>query len=261
MEATLFLLTFPVVLGIVLGIAWVQSRRHARAWGDLATALGFTPMAGASPWTRGGFLPPLQGSAGPFPARLVTYTTGSGKNQQRWTSIEVPLPEVSPAFTLRLTREGLGGKLLIALGGQDVKTGDDDFDRAFRIRASDEGQAQRALEPFARQALAGLKPFGEVRVEPALVLGDGSHAPATGIAMLDAVLALPGGPRAEQARDLFRDAERRGPVALLRYTREGLRADPDATRAALQAVAALGEAVTRAARPEPTAMAMPMRQA
>jgi hypothetical protein len=60
-------------------------------------------------------------------------------------------PSLWPELTLR--RETVGDKVRAAFGAGDLRTGDDAFDRAFRVEAKDAGWALRVLDPPARAAL------------------------------------------------------------------------------------------------------------
>lgn len=124
-------------------------RLRRRRWLALASALHLEP-AGKSGF---GDLPPLRGSLAGRPVTLRTFTRGSGKNQTRWTALDVDAPRVDPYFRLRLTPEGLGTRVAKAFGGQDVQLGDEAFDEAFRIESNDADRALRVFDTLTREML------------------------------------------------------------------------------------------------------------
>lgn len=75
-----------------------------------------------------------------------------GKNGT-WTTLARVTHAGPAAFRLRVEREGVLAGLAKALGGQDVPTGDDAFDRAFRVRTSDVPRATFVLSEDVRRAL------------------------------------------------------------------------------------------------------------
>jgi len=105
---------------------------------------------------------------GPYEGRSAlsftySWTTGSGKESTTHTAHVVALLLDASFPTLQLTPEGLGARLAKAFGGQDVQLESEDFNRAWRVEASDLRFAHDVLHPrtmhrllapdFARRSL------------------------------------------------------------------------------------------------------------
>lgn len=224
-----FLLPFALIIGLA-AVAIGSYRRRFQRWLDLGPALGLAPQGEPGAWAWYKDWPDLRGSQGGFDVRVRTYTTGSGKQQTRWTAVEVPAGSRVVA-DLRVTREGWGTAIAKALGGQDVETGDPAFDPAFRVRAHDPDRARRLLTAEVRLRVQDVPRFAELRLDPPLdaLLQDPQMKP-----LLD-LLHVAAGPDAGEAT--------------VRYVRQELVTDPEQLRPAIAAALALADAVRREAPP------------
>jgi len=74
-----------------------------------------------------------------FPITMGDYqfTTGSGKNQQiHRMSLMLLSPPYYPLPSLRIGREGIGGRLLDAFGFDDIDFESEEFSRKYRVNSS-----------------------------------------------------------------------------------------------------------------------------
>jgi hypothetical protein len=92
--------------------------------------------------------------------------SSSSTTTHRIQAIAVDVPSGWPA--VRVSPSGLGSKLAVMFGRQDVKIGYDAFDRTFRVRAQDEAAARRLLTPMASALLA--RPDQEFWIDGSTVL-------------------------------------------------------------------------------------------
>jgi hypothetical protein len=100
----------------------------------------------------------------PFTAFDYSYETtstsssssGSGTTSSTTTHriqvVAIDGPAGWPA--VRVSPQHLGSRLAVLFGRQDVQIGQDEFDRAFRVRADDEDAARRLIAPMASALLA-----------------------------------------------------------------------------------------------------------
>ncbi|HWG90246.1 MAG TPA: hypothetical protein VNZ52_05280 [Candidatus Thermoplasmatota archaeon] len=154
--------------GVVLGflalffafIFW-QARRVRRKWHALGDRLGFEVKA--HPHFFGDHT--LVGSYAGVPTVLALFERGSGKNRKQFTAIEMAAAEAPKGLYVKVSREGIGDWIAKKFGGQDVQVGDEAFDRAFRIQASDETLCRELLDPVTRQALLEAEKFGQLHVD------------------------------------------------------------------------------------------------
>lgn len=81
------------------------------------------------------------------------YTTGSGDDRQTHTFhvVALSLPAWLPG--LQLTPQGLGARIVTALGGQDIELESEDFNRAWRVEARDAKFASDVLHPRTMERL------------------------------------------------------------------------------------------------------------
>lgn len=149
-----------------LGLPFLWARRVNRGMAAAGAALGLHPHGSPPRHAIAGDSRPLRGDRSGRTVQLRLFTVAVGRSSTTYTALEVPLPGVDPAATLRLQKEGLGQRLVKALGGQDVETGNPDFDAAFRIQASDAARARAALDLAAQDAIARLPAFVELRLAP-----------------------------------------------------------------------------------------------
>lgn len=139
------------LIGLIFQLAKKQSERTHINVQKLAATLG---LAVAPATKRFGFWPEPQVS-GQFrgkPARLFTYTTGSGKSRTRWAALSLK-PRGTGGFTFSLARQGFGTKLAELFGAREITIGDSAFDAAWFIQTNEPEFFQAALIPELRARL------------------------------------------------------------------------------------------------------------
>ncbi|MCB2174516.1 MAG: hypothetical protein KQH57_01780 [Actinomycetales bacterium] len=172
-----------VIGSLVFGWWYAQAREKAlKAW---AATIGWT-YYGTDPslvhrWQR----PPfgvgssrrvselVAGTFGQFQAMSFAYryTTGSGKNRttHHYWVCAMTMPTWLPG--LQLTPQGLGARLAMAFGGQDLEFESEDFNRAWRVEARDAKFAHDVLHPRMLERLVRADATGlQLRIEGADVL-------------------------------------------------------------------------------------------
>jgi hypothetical protein len=99
----------------------------------------------------------VAGEADGVEVTIFLESVGSGRAQTKYTVVRADYPKPLP-FEMRLGAEGTFtrlGKALFEL--RDLEIGDPDFDRAVRVKTSDEAAAKVALgKPGVRDAVLGL---------------------------------------------------------------------------------------------------------
>jgi len=186
-EPIVMMLIFIIFVGLLLFFVITASRRQKRRIreraANLATILGFQLIEGAEAVRRS-----VPGSSAqavmenceklPGPLRNLVQkaasfvivgtmdgaqiaisleTRRSGKSQTTYTVVRSDYPKPLP-FELRVGHENALTRLGKALFGlRDLEIGDEEFDRAVRIKAGDEARAKVILEkPDARAAILAL---------------------------------------------------------------------------------------------------------
>lgn len=153
--------------------AWAARHgwRHADLDRDLAKRWRGTPF-GAGHARKATEV--LAGEYAGRPALSFTYvwTVGGGKSETTHTAHVVVLFLPAALPVLELTPEGFGARVAKAFGGQDVQLESEDFNRAWRVEASDLRFAHQVLHPRLMHRL--LEPdFARrnVRIEGDAILG------------------------------------------------------------------------------------------
>ena len=186
-EPIVMLLIFIAFVGFLVLVRTTVSRRRKRRIREsamnLATVLGFEILEGVEAVKRSApaaseqavmenyeKLPgPLRrlvekaastviaGTADGVRITISLESRGSGKSQTTYTVVRADYAKPLP-FDLRIGHEGAFTRLGKALFGlRDVEVGDEEFDRAVRIKAGDETAAQVILgKPDARAAILSL---------------------------------------------------------------------------------------------------------
>jgi hypothetical protein len=93
-------------------------------------------------------LPILSGRHQNHNVILSYYTVGHGKHRQIYTYISIMLTD--PGFEFSMAKEGFWNKLF---GGQDIKLGDEEFDKAYLIKSKTEDRMRRFLDAGVRKVL------------------------------------------------------------------------------------------------------------
>lgn len=92
----------------------------------------------------------LNGSFNQSAISVYTKVVGSGKNKYVLTITDITLPSsfTLPKFTVY--KENFFTKIGELFGSKDIKTGDEQFDKLYRLKADDESQA---LQFFSNQLI------------------------------------------------------------------------------------------------------------
>ena len=184
----MYWLFFVAIAAFILFVGFIAPRRRSRnaraGASDLATALGFELLQGREAVRRmiPADAPPsamedyekmpgalrkifessVSGSciAGTVDGARITIcfeSRGPGKSQTTYTVVRADYPKPLP-FELHIAYEDTFTRLGKALFGlRDVETGDEEFDRAVRIKAGDEAGAKVMLgNPETKAAILGL---------------------------------------------------------------------------------------------------------
>jgi hypothetical protein len=93
-------------------------------------------------------LPILSGRHQNHNVILSYYTVGHGKHRQIYTYISIVLAD--PGFEFSMAKEGFWNKLF---GGQDIKLGDEAFDKAYLIKSKTEDRMRHFLDAAVRKVL------------------------------------------------------------------------------------------------------------
>jgi hypothetical protein len=129
--------------------------------------------------------------------RAVSVRRGPGA-----FGVEIEAVFTSPlGIGLQVHPQGLVDRIATLLGGQDLLLGDDAFDRAFVVRAKQQGAAIAALSEEARKGLQELSVLGAVEVDdqrlrvviPEGVTAEDSSRAIEAVATVSAALAREGG--------------------------------------------------------------------
>ncbi|MBK9036365.1 MAG: hypothetical protein IPL61_34810 [Myxococcales bacterium] len=131
-----------LVVAIFLAVIGIPVWLRLRALRRLALMLG-----GTAGWSS------VRATVDGVAVRLAYASRGSGKSRERWTYVDVPLPPGEP-LTLNIIRHGLFERGRIARGALlDLRTGDDEFDRIYRVEAAPADVVLRVLDPEVRAYL------------------------------------------------------------------------------------------------------------
>lgn len=79
---------------------------------------------------------------------LSRYMVGSGKHRQVFTYISLTLAD--PGFEFSIAKEGFWNKLF---GGQEIKLGEEEFDKTYFIKSKTENQVRRIIDSALRKVL------------------------------------------------------------------------------------------------------------
>jgi hypothetical protein len=90
---------------------------------------------------------------GEWTITLDTYTVSTGKTSTTYTRMRAPYVNAG-GFRFSIYRSGIFSELGEFLGFQDVEIGNEDFDKAFVIKSSDEDKVRELLaEPRIRELI------------------------------------------------------------------------------------------------------------
>ena len=148
MEPVLIVIATAVLIGVVFTFAARQMRKARDHWRAVAGEFGLD-------FQPGGVFKGMQmtGSIDGLSVRVHTVSRNAGNHSQLYTVVDVH-PSAALPDGLRLHREGLGTKLIKALGGQDIPLADRLADEKLRVRGQDPAAVQAVLDhPAAVPAL------------------------------------------------------------------------------------------------------------
>jgi hypothetical protein len=150
-------------IGMVVFVVWAAVR-HAKKTSaqvvKLGEALGLGVIAPPKKWFDQASYR-LEGTYRGRPARVWSYTTGSGKSRTTWCAIAVGCGNAPNPMELSIQPEGLGWRIAKAFGARELEVGEAAFDREFMVRAKEPAFAA-ALLPEIRERLLAFKRAGGV---------------------------------------------------------------------------------------------------
>jgi hypothetical protein len=159
MQIVLFILIFILFVGgiIYFGMkaARAQMEKLRNNFRLFAEQLGCQALIPQGRWGS----PSINGTYRNHPIHIwmFTRTTGSGKNQSTTTYTAMSITCRNPqGFQLNLWEEGFFSKIGKIFGMQDIKTNDEEFDRAFVLKSNNESLARILLVPALRSQLVEL---------------------------------------------------------------------------------------------------------
>lgn len=144
MEVFIALLIFGAVVAAVTA-ANRSAQRVNDAWAEAAARLGLDFQPGSTFRRRG-----IRGERGAIRIELTEKSGGNNNTVRRWR-----LSYPSTPFSMTLTVETPGKKLLKAFGAQDFEIGDPAFDSRFMVAGSDHAAIVRFLDADRRAVLLG----------------------------------------------------------------------------------------------------------
>lgn len=135
-QALAFFIIFLFFGGLIALTIWVVRSSIRKTWlhtGLLADQLGL-PLPRRNEKHGMNDFPVIQAMYRNRQINIYSHVVGSGKNRTRVTTLLVSC-KTHPANTLSLSKEGLFSKIGIALGMQDIKTGNIDFDEKYVLKS------------------------------------------------------------------------------------------------------------------------------
>jgi hypothetical protein len=107
--------------------------------------------------------------------RIYPYTVSSGQSSTTYTTVRTSIPNPN-GLTFSFGKEGLFSKIGKSLGMQDIDTGDEHFDKIFRVKRNDESFIQQALLPEVKAKFlaswTGHKAAGKITLKEDLLSYD-----------------------------------------------------------------------------------------
>ncbi|TND09622.1 MAG: hypothetical protein FD123_979 [Bacteroidetes bacterium] len=122
--------------GLIYFLVWFVRRQLQSTWmhtGILADETGMILARRNEKHGMGDF-PVLQGYCNKRRVDIFTHVVGSGKHRHRVTTLHIYC-QTHPANSLSIWKEGMMSKIGIALGMQDIKTGNIEFDDKFVLKS------------------------------------------------------------------------------------------------------------------------------
>jgi hypothetical protein len=142
------------VVGITLWAGKLSARAHAN-FVQLAGRLGLSPKPVTPKWGRFWPAGEAEGAFRGNPARLFSFTTGSGKHRITWAALALR-PPATGGLTFSIARQDLGAKIAELFGAREITVGDPAFDKAWFIQTNQPDFLAAALIPELRARISAL---------------------------------------------------------------------------------------------------------
>jgi hypothetical protein len=145
-----FIFLVFLIVGFIIVMSTVQSRKGREAWLAAAQQLGFQCEPGGA-FSR----PTIRGTFRRYQVTVSAITRGSGKSSATYTQFRVAYPR--PLDTeVRISQEGFSSKLAKFFGSQDIQTGDAAFDASVIVQGPSAEEVVRFLTPPRRAEIVNL---------------------------------------------------------------------------------------------------------
>lgn len=148
MPALIIILFVAVLGGIIAWALWFQKRQTEKSWmyfDKLGQAFGIPVHIPKITWISSP-MPMLQGEFKGRKMHVHTERRRTGKHTYYYTILTMYAPGTN-TFTFRLLKEGFFQKIGKMLGGQDIQTGDADFDKMFMLKSNSPELALQIFDP------------------------------------------------------------------------------------------------------------------
>lgn len=152
------LLFFLLVVAVAMVIHVRRGKRARESWKALARSYGLIyqppkPLGLFSKKAAVAFQDPgeVYGEWEGLPFHLYIAVYGTSKDRRVFTVMSVKIPDLPPGLTIYHENAFLAFTKL--LGAQDIITGDAPFDKAFRIKGTDQSRVLAWLDERRRQAM------------------------------------------------------------------------------------------------------------
>jgi hypothetical protein len=239
---SLFIVTLALVIALLFGVLGVTAWKLGvdQAWREAARRLRGRFDEAGSTLTRTRHIDGVVDGQG----IELYHTRGDGAGSSGVQTRCCASVDFSGGLSLKVASHGFWSKLASSLGGQDVETGDEAFDRAFAVKTNDPDRARVWLTPEIRHAIRRLDDHClEMSLGELMVTTSGIETRADALVELAEVTAAVAR-RGEELRRFWMDqAEaRRGVVATEGPDR--LRIDIDDRRVPLRVETRTDEAAT-----------------
>ena len=156
MVPVLLVLGFAALVGAFIFWAAKHTETLHRNFDALAERLGLARLSTDS--KRGLFrrAPEARGEFRGKPARLFTYSTGTGKSRVTFIALSIH-PRATGGLTFEITPQGFGSKVAQFFGAREITVGDPVFDQAWFVRTNQPDFLRAALIPELRARLTAFQ--------------------------------------------------------------------------------------------------------
>lgn len=130
-------LMFGGFIVVVVGLARFAAKHSQKTYDNLREMAGQMKIEVEEVKPKLGFyrMPDIRGVIRGKQVRLYTYTTGTSKSKTTWSAIAV-IPREHGGLTFTFSRQGFGTRVLELFGAEEIKVGDDAFDREWFIQTN-----------------------------------------------------------------------------------------------------------------------------